>query len=296
MTSSSGIRDIARFFKVSPTTVTNRISRLARQSLAVHTELIASLSLKENLVADGFESFAVSQYFPNNITILAGKESQFWIGSDYAHLKRKGRMTSYQQKKNRKLQDQFRAGRRSIYRSFNEIVRLALDCTGTHHTTLYTDEHTQYKRVIGELNREQSKRLAHVTISSKLPRTVRNHLFSVNYLDREIRKDCAAHTRETVQFSRNVSNCMERMAVYRLYHNYMKPFRIGTKEGEKITHGEKAGIERRLIDSALKSLFTRRRMYSRVRSLSLSDTLVWLRGIATPLKQVAEFLPGYAYA
>ena len=75
--SAAGIRDIARDLHVSPTTITNRITRLSRQALAIHAALRDSIRLKEDLVADGFESFAVSQYFPDNIHLLAGKDSQF---------------------------------------------------------------------------------------------------------------------------------------------------------------------------------------------------------------------------
>ncbi|MFP4564035.1 MAG: hypothetical protein ACLFRY_12085 [Spirochaetia bacterium] len=43
---------------------------------------------------------------------------------------------------------------------------------------------------------------------------MRNPLFPVNYLDRQIRKDNSNHLRKTVQFSRDVDSRMERMAVY----------------------------------------------------------------------------------
>ncbi len=99
LTSSTGIRGMGRILKASPHCITNRISRLARQSLAIHADLLDTLILNEDLVADGFESFAVSQYFPNNIQLLAGKKSQYWIYSDYAHLRRKGRMTDYCQQR-----------------------------------------------------------------------------------------------------------------------------------------------------------------------------------------------------
>jgi len=147
-----------------------------------------------------------------------------------------------------------------------------------------------------ELTREEKAQISHRRISSKLPRTVRNDLFSVNYLDREIRKDNSDHTRETVQFARNANNCMERLAVYRLYHNYIKPYRIGKREEGRRTHAEQAGISMQRIVSEMKTVFTRRRFFSRTEGLSSSDSLVWLRGISTPMKQVAEYLPAYSWA
>ncbi|MDZ7793800.1 MAG: hypothetical protein U5P10_08975 [Spirochaetia bacterium] len=38
-------------------------------------------------------SFVSDQFQPNNIHILAGKSSRFFITFDYAHLRRKGKMT-----------------------------------------------------------------------------------------------------------------------------------------------------------------------------------------------------------
>jgi len=118
----------------------------------------------------------------------------------------------------------------------------------------------------------------------------------VNYLDREIRKDNSDHTRETLQFARNANNCMERLAVYRLYHNYVKPYRIGKKKEGSVTHAEVAGISGRSIALELKTVFTQRRFFSRVRGLASSDWLLWLRGITTPMKRAPEYLPAYAWA
>ena len=208
-------------------------------------------------------------------------------------------MTAYQRKKNLRIQEKCPVPRGSIYRSFQELVRLGLELqekSTRSAVTLFTDEHPQYARVIRDLSGEERARIRHRRISSKLPRTVRNELFSVNYLDREIRKDNSDHTRETVQFARNASNCMERLAVYRLYHNYIKPYRIGKGEESSGTHAERAGIPVQRIASEMKTVFTRRRFFSRTGWLSSSDSLIWLRGISTPMKQMAEYLPAYSWA
>ena len=294
--SSSGIRDIGRILKASPTCITNRLSRLARQAFAVHADLLSELLLKEDLVADGFESFAVSQYFPNTIQVLLGKESQFWIFSDYAHLRRKGRMSDRQRLRNEKLQKLFISGRVTIYESFTELVRMVLllqEQSGKQQVTLYTDKHTSYARVIENLGPRDRSRVLHRTSSSTLPRTVANDLFSVNYIDREIRKDLAEHTRETVQFSRNVVNQMERLAIYRAYHNYIKPYRIRGTADEKCSHAEKAGIPGRSIRREMKTFFTQRRFLSRSRVGCLREVNIWLRLVSTPLRCGIEAYPGY---
>jgi len=298
--SSSGIRDMGRILGASPNCITNRISRLARQALAVHAELLSHLRLREDLVADGFESFAVSQYFPNNIQLLAGKDSQYWLFSGYAHLRRKGRMSDYQRRHNEKLREQFTLGRVTVYHSFTDLVRLALITVERSPcgrcAQLFTDEHRTYRQVLKNLSPSESSRLTHRRCSSTLPRTVSNQLFAVNYLDRQIRKDMAEHTRETVQFARNVVNQMERLAIYRAYHNYFKPYRIGAGEEALATHAEKAGIPGRMIRGELKSFFTRRRFLSRVKALMIGERQVWLRMVKTPLRQYAEDLPAYVWA
>lgn len=292
--SAAGIRDIARDLKVSPTTITNRISRLSRQALSIHAELKSSIRLKEDLVADGFESFAVSQYFPNNIHLLAGKESQYMYSFDYSHMARKGRMTPQQKEKNKEMKDRM-PGRISITKSFTNICKqidLLLGDRSTSHTVLFTDEKPQYRKVLSDNSFSAS--VSHETVNSKKARNLRNDLFAVNYLDREIRKDNANHVRETVQFSRNVNNTLERMAVYGLYHNYMKPYRINSSGDE--VHAEVAGVDKRRISAELKTLFTRRRFYHRMRNITGDAMRIWLRGYATPGKTGFEYVPEYAWS
>jgi len=58
-------------------TISNRISRASRKALAFESEQAATRCTAEDLAADGLESFCRSQFYPNNITILAGSASQF---------------------------------------------------------------------------------------------------------------------------------------------------------------------------------------------------------------------------
>lgn len=292
MTTSSGIRDLSRILKVSCATVLNRIARLARQAMAVTAGLTID-TIQEDVVADGIESFVRSQYMPNNITILAGKNSQFWFLSDYAQLTRKGTMTAYQKHKNEAVRKQISIGRRTIYESFQTVVNDVLFHTPPAGMTLYTDEHPQYRKVMHQRTDRERRLLRHTRIKSTEPRTVRNHLFSVNYLDREIRKDTADHTRETVQFARNVCNLMDRLAVYRFYHNFLKPYRINGKKQSNITHAIMVGIPADDIRKELKTFFTQRRFLGKAGAMNVSDRLLWCRGLFTPLKNMADFLPGY---
>lgn len=287
--STGSIRDLSRDLSVSTATVLNRISRLARNALAAHARLSGGALQREALVADGFESFCVSQYFPNNITLLAGKESQYLYFANYCTLRRKGRMTDVQKQTRKRLEQQWRADPRALRKTFDELTNHIRCDEGS--SVLFTDEKREYRESLHAV--AACKPIKHVRISSRLPRTVVNDLFSVNYLDREIRKDCANHVRETVCFSREVNNCMERFWVYMVYHNYRKPYRI--RYGEKRTHAEVAGINGEAVRSALKGYFTRRSFLSKT-EVTGSMRSLWLRELETPPAARTTHTPNHLVA
>ena len=292
----SGIRDMARDLKMAPCSVSLRITRLARQSTAFHAEMKGLIRLDEDLVADGFESFAVSQYFPNNFNILVGKESQFLYTFDYSQLSRKGRMTEKQKKRNRILQQQVLC-RRTVTASFTDLCHFIshrMWSSRKQVNILYTDKKNEYIQVLKVFVFPET--LKHIAISSKLIRTVDNELFAVNYMDRQFRMCLAEHVRETAKFARNVNNSMERMAVYRLYHNYMKPFRINRADDsfrDRI-HAEVAGLSRELVQKKLRTFFTRRLFLSHCGAIDSQDLLLWHRCYATPLNHTHQKVPAYA--
>jgi len=59
--SSTSIRAIGRILSCTPATVLNRCMRLSRQSAAIEAEIISQVSLSEDLVIDGFESYVCSK-------------------------------------------------------------------------------------------------------------------------------------------------------------------------------------------------------------------------------------------
>lgn len=302
LNSGSGVRCLARQLGVSEKVILNRLSRLARQSLALHAELRRSLRLQEDLAADGFESFTVSQYFPNNIHLLVGKSSQYLYGADYAHLRRKGRMREGQKCRREQLERRFRAPAGEITRSFERLMHHFLryyERGGRRAVGVYTDEKREYAQVIagpgGVGEQSRGGGIVHIRRSAKSARTLRNDLFAVNYYDRELRKDQGNHVRESVEFSRNVNNCMERLWVYAAYHNYLKPYRVLERGRCGRTHAQVAGIERKEVRKRWKRFFTQRWFVTHL-DLSCSERYVWYRCYQTPLKRWAEELPAYLLA
>jgi hypothetical protein len=241
-------------------------------------------------VADGFESFIHSQYSPNNIHHLLGKESQYVHACDLAHLRRKGRMTDHQKLKREQLEKGKPSVAGEVHTSFERICHTIEDLAGTsRNIVLHTDNKKEYRTVLAT-NRYLDGKVTHLTTSSRKARTFRNPLWAVNYYDRELRKDQASQARETTRWSQEANNCMERMYAYAGYHNFWKPFRI--KQRDNRTHAEVAGFDPNRIRLFKKSFFTERFFFSKV-LLNASEWLVWLRAYRTPFRQCYQYLPGY---
>jgi len=249
---SASDRSFARVHSLSPTTVGKKISRLAKWALLRHQNLLSEVSLREDLAADGFETFAQSQYTPCHINFLAGSDSQFVYSWDYAHLRRKGRMTKNQKAHRSEIEKSWRAYKGDLKRSFIRGVTSVLipmvQQAKKVPVCLNTDEHPVYpgalddtEGVLVKLSKENKYK--HRTFSSKVKRDRKNPLFAVNYIDREIRKDVANHVRETTRYSRNPNALMERLSIYFVMHNTEKRWRIAKPAAEYRTHAEAAGLK-----------------------------------------------------
>jgi transposase-like protein len=293
---------IARHLSCSSASIQNRLERLGRASLALHSRLSATLFYSENLVADGIESFDRSQYFPCHLTLLVGAESQFLFGITHATLRRKGRMTESQLRRRSFLETRFRPPSRALVDAF-----ALLASTIPHHWNhfsfpslfLKTDKHPAYLRALSSIpilaQQSASGSFCHVRYSSTLPRTLANPLFPVNYFDRELRKDLASFRRESPCFTRNVGAGLLRSACYLAWHNYLKPHRVkGERKASRgPCHGEVAGIPREKIDHGLMSLWSDRPFVSRD-PIPVWALAIWERKYPTPLALHPDYVPGYA--
>ena len=301
--STGSIRDMSREFHATTETIQNRIDRFARQCIASHGRLLKKVRLGEDLAADGFESFTVSQFFPCAIHLLAGCNSQYLYFTNYVTMRRKGRMTEEQKEQRKNLEKLYRADKKGIQKGFRELVNAAVALWKRgiiDYLVLHTDEKPDYFRSIhrGSDAEEliQEGKWLHTWTNSNEKRTGSNPLFAVNYLDRQIRKDLCEHVRETVCFGRNVSECMARIVVYLWHHNYKKPFRING-QGKEYLHAEMAGLTRRDINGAIKGVMSARRFLS-LESVEPALRRVWFKDLETPLwgKGSARYVPDYIAA
>jgi transposase-like protein len=287
----SGIRQACRTLGVSTRLLANRHVRLARQALALHSQCMEDFRLAEPLVLDGFESFAFSQYHPNNLHLLVTSSSQFVLGLHGATLRRKGRMTEAQKRRREVLERDYRAPPNAIYKSCKGLLNygcLLSFGSGQLPIRIATDEKREYAwalerlRPFGEWLEEGL--LEHTTISSKAPRTLDNPLFAVNYLDRQLRKDLAEHTRETVRFARRLEHSLERAMIHLGHHNYFKAFRSRCPD-QQTTHAQQAGIERERVLRLRDESLSRRAFGWRV-DLEAWQQDLWHRKTCVPIHHV----------
>ena len=276
------IRAAARALGTGPAAVSCRIARVARQAVAVHALVGEGLDLDEALVADGFQSFWVSQYCPNNFNLLVGERSQYVYALTAATLRRSGRMSEAQRRRRTALERLDRADRGEPLRRFEQLLMTASELWAPlppYARVLLTDEHQMYPRAVARL---PFGSLTHRRVSSRMPRTTTNALFAVNYLDREIRKDLAEHRRETVCFARSAALSLQRMWIYLVVHNCCKPYRISPKS--PLTHAQMAGVRPAAVRKVLRHWLTQRAFLSRS-ALSVSMLQVWMGMVHTPFSR-----------
>jgi len=297
LVTASGNLDLYRRLGVSADSVENRIERLSRVVLAIHSDLLRILPLQEDFAADGLESFSYSQYYPNHVNIVAGSRSEFIYELGLAVLRRKGRMTEKQREKRAALESKGRADPKGIEKSMRHLVQdltQRLVRKGVVRRVLFTDEHPAYPRAFRRIP-DFPLHLFHVPIPSTAPRTIFNPLFPVNYVDRQVRKDSSDHVRETVQFAHCPSALMARMAVYRFYHNCRIPRRVrASRRKDYETHAERAGVSAEVLREVIRKNWMHR-CFLHKQDLGIEERTTWLCGWRNPGIPLGRYVPKYIY-
>jgi hypothetical protein len=299
LSSSMSVRALARAFVCSCGSIINRTDRLARQELAAHAALRPLARRPEDVCIDGFVAFDCSQYFPNNITISITADSRFILAYTHATLRRSGHMRPDQKRKRDWIYAGLLFERHALERSFVDILD-ELERDRWHRPlVIITDEKHEYARAFTAHNlfrdQDNQRRVIHHTVNASLPRTIRNPLFPSNYLDREMRKDQAAHRRESTCFNRSVINGLSRLACYVGWHNYAKRFLIKARVDDQRTHAEEAGIPNSEVVGVRARMF-RRRAFLSLLALDRLETRLWMKQFPTLGSSVLAYLPNFAMA
>ena len=246
----SGLRQTARLLGTTHTTVMRHVARLARHCLLTHQRFLEPAKIAEPIVFDGFESFVHSQFSPFHANLAAGSESWCLYYFTLSPLRRKGRMTDEQKKLRAELEARFgRPDPKAVEHGIYGLLKPLLPRVAYAPCRLYSDDHPAYPRALKRLTEEEilGSYIYKIT-SSKERRTCANDLFPVNRADLLLRHACANHRRETIAFSKRLQAAGERMAIFLVWHNYVKKRREKEPEGEgrpTQTAAMQAGLARR---------------------------------------------------
>ncbi len=210
-------RQIARDIGVSPKTVDDQLSRLARHCMLYHCRQIENVSPPAAIVIDGFESFEHSQYYPFHFNLCIEKDTDFIWGFTDSELRRKGRMTPTQKARRQALED---LHGRPDPGAVQAQMRALLQSVAGHsiEITVHSDDHPAYPGAIQGLR----GRITHRVTPGKARRGVHNPLFAVNLAHLLIRHSQAGHKRETIAFAKRRVASAERLSIFVVWRNYIK--------------------------------------------------------------------------
>jgi len=273
---------------------------MAHWALAFHALCLQYLHLNEDLAADGFESYLHSKYFPHHLNILIGKNSQFFYAFDFATMRRKGRMSPAQRKHRDYLDRICRPDPKGIEKSMVRLSEEFIYIYANRYKSiikLFTDEHEAYPRAFRRHKvlyvLMQHKIIEHIAKKSTKEPGWSNNMWSVNYMDRQFRKDIVNYVRYTVNTAKNTCCLLERICIYQLYHNHIKLFRENTPLNA-FTHWNMAGGNSMIFKYMLEERF-RWRPFESLLHLTPVQKGLWFRLYHTPLKKRGEYLPKYVY-
>jgi transposase-like protein len=218
----SAYRQIAREARCVHSSLMRQAARLGRHCLLLLAEARSAEPLtriREPLVIDGFESFAFSQYHPLHLHLNVGADSHFTYAFTHSRLRRKGRMTTHQQRRRGELEAKHgRAEPGAIERDM--LAALKLSAPRPQALIVLSDEHPAYPRALKQL---PGHAITHHCTPSVQARTVNNPLFPVNRMDLLLRHNSANHKRETIAFSKRHQGVVERAAILLAWSNFAKP-------------------------------------------------------------------------
>jgi transposase-like protein len=219
----SGHRQTARAPGCAPNTIQNQVGRIGRQALLIQQELGSGDGLiREPIVIDGFQSFALSQQHPLYLNLVVGAHSHFCYAFTHSELRRAGRMTPKQRRRRDELETEYgRPDPKAIEMGTYRALRIAAPVP--QHLVVRSDEHEAYPRVLKRLER-LGYTITHERTNSRVARTAGNPLFPVNRLDLLLRHNSANHKRETIAFSKRHQAVVWRAAWLLAWQNFAKPY------------------------------------------------------------------------
>lgn len=256
LTSASGLRQIGRLNGYSYRVVKNRTHRLARQYLTLYSHALELHAFNEPLTIHSIRSRLRSRYFPVNINVLVGFTSQACYGFNLAVTRRSGRISNHERKIQKRIDAVWRPDRRSLENGTHRLITDFLphiDRTIEQRPLLsiFSNANIRYARALKRIPLIRSamaeRKIIHRRITERIKRSIyaNNHLFSAEYIEREVRKDMGDHSLESVKHARELHCALERLVIKLGSHSFAKPYRIAGKvhDEDEPRHFEIAGMD-----------------------------------------------------
>lgn len=285
----SSLRDIGRELNVSRNAVQSASFRLGRQAMAGHTLLIKDWANSRHCAYDGLQSFVVSQDTPCHISHAVDSESNVVLAMTHTVLRRGGTMREDQKERRTQREKVWRprssALKEDISLLVSEIPRLmAISGDPAQRAVINTDRLPVYRTVmesdVGMRWMLDHKLIEHHCTDSRKPRTYRNPLFPVNYIDMLVRHRLKEHTRETIAFGRHAVHQMHRMWIMVYDHNVRQPHRV-KRQNDGRTHATVAQFNGQTVEQVQRE-FLSERLDLRGAQMPVSIERVWRGELESP--------------
>lgn len=284
--SGSSMREVARRYSVSPMTIHNAVLRLGRQSMAAQVLMLSQLDERTHVVMDGLRSCITSQDYPCDLTTVVDRKGATILSMSHAVFRRGGRMTATQRRrmgqKNRRWVPPAGTVRGAISQSVHEIWNILRPKWG-QQGIIDTDENPMYRSVLSTdrigMHYHRGGMIRHRVTPGSAPRTMENHLFPVNYIDRLMRHRMKEHTRETIAIGRNGTMQMHRAWIFAWDHNAFREYRV--RRPEQGVHAVQGSVPAALIRRVNREFYRRRIRLDGV-DVPRSIVQVWLGLVVTP--------------
>ncbi len=244
------------------------------------------LKIRESVAYDGLENFCASQYEPNNINHVVGRESYFLYDFNFSPLNRKGRMSHNQRLQDRRLAKiHGRYPRNAIQTATHSILKRML-ARSAERLIFHSDNHHAYRAAIELLPR--SSKIEHVITSARRARNYRNKLFAINHLDRLARQQLPTFTRETIAFAKHSIGMIESFTLLMIWKNFMRTIFIKKNREDPRRHLDSPAMRVGIAEKVLKfhEFYKMRLMPSQV-ALNQDWTNFVARNDPTSRRQIA---------
>ena len=214
------LRDAARHFKVSRTTIARRLIFLAAQSRRRNALLLQQIQSEfgvfDRVQFDDLITAEHTKCKPISVTVVVQEDTRIMLGHCVAQIPAFGLLTAVAKKKYGYRADHSRRERVQLFKQLTQLLPA--------HTTFRTDEHKHYPVVI----KRHFPKAAHVTHKGakgsvsgqgELKKIGRDPLFSINHSLAMFRDKMSRLSRRSWNLSKHIKRLDDHLAIYIESHN-----------------------------------------------------------------------------